>query len=476
MIREMDETHDGDAADKGAWRPTGDWAPPDATQAPVPPWAPLEGPNSPQPVAPWDRAFQQSTQQSPMSSAGSDGGGFGAPARSDPGRSDARRRPSLGRWIVTGIAFVALLAAVAGIGIAIGRSGDPSHTRSIIASPPARANQAAQGASTLDVNRIAEQVDPAIVDITAVVSSTEQDEGTGMILTSNGQVLTNNHVIEGGTSITAQIDGKGAHHRVEVLGTDATDDVALLQIEGVSHLKTVQIGNSQKLATGDGVVAIGNALGLGGPPTVTSGIVSALGRSVTARDAGTGLSEHLQGLIQTDAPINPGNSGGPLVDAAGQVIGMNTADDSGSSTQGATDIGFAIPIDRAISIVQQIERGRPTAEIQIGARGIIGVEVETIAEAESLSNNIFAGGPPVQAPVSKGAYVEQAIAGSPAERAGVTGGDVIVAVNGRTVSSPTALEASIEGRRPGSSVSITWVRANGARQTATMKLIAAPAA
>ncbi|MGH9047782.1 MAG: S1C family serine protease, partial [Acidimicrobiales bacterium] len=226
------------------------------------------------------------------------------------------------------------------------------------------------GNQTNDVATIASKIDPSVVSVTSEVIVDEQGfgsaygfeeeetvEGTGMIVTASGEVITNNHVIDGAKSISVTLDGSSKSYTAEVVGAVPTDDVALLQIEGVSGLPTVTFGNSSTVAVGDSVVAIGNALALGSSPTVTTGIISAEGRTITAEDD-SGSSETLHGLFQTDAAINPGNSGGPLIDSAGQVIGMNTAgagqDSDGTSSQ---NIGFSIPSNEIVSLLPSLERG-----------------------------------------------------------------------------------------------------------------------
>jgi S1-C subfamily serine protease len=321
------------------------------------------------------------------------------------------------------------------------------------------------GTRTIDVAAIAAEVDPAVVDIT-----TQLGAGTGMIISPGGEVLTNNHVVNGATSITARIDGRGTVYRMEVMGVDPTADVALLQMVGASKLPTVHFGNSSQLAIGDQVVAIGNALNLSGPPTVTGGAVSALNRSVSASDESSGVSESLSDLIQTDAPINPGNSGGPLVDAAGDVIGMNTAAATGTSSQSATDIGFAIPIAAAASIAHSIETGRASSAILLGERGLIGVEVLSVAQAQGLQTGVGY----YQSPVPSGAVVAQSEPGLPAEEAGIEVGDVIVAFAGRTVTTPLELTKLIDLFHPYSAVPIVWVDQNGGHHHATVILAIAP--
>jgi serine protease Do len=204
-------------------------------------------------------------------------------------------------------------------------------------------------AKPADVQAILAKVEPAVVsiDTTGVRRGGEvEGAGTGMILTADGEVLTNDHVIAGASSVTVTLFGQTIPLPAKVIGTDPTQDLALLQIEGQHGLPTVELGDSNQALVGDGVLAIGNALALSGGLTVTEGIVSSKDRSLTTTNEITGRTENLSGLLQTDAAINSGNSGGPLVNSLGQVIGMNTA--VAESTQGnapAQNIGFAIAID-----------------------------------------------------------------------------------------------------------------------------------
>jgi putative serine protease PepD len=214
-----------------------------------------------------------------------------------------------------------------------------------------------------DIQEILAKVEPAVVsiDTTAVThggNGTVEGAGTGMILTSDGEVLTNNHVVAAATSVTVTLFGQSDPRPARVIGTDPSQDLALVQIENVQGLPTVQLGDSELARVGDSVLAIGNALALAGGLTVTEGIVSSKNRSLTATSDITGRSENLSGLLQTDAAINSGNSGGPLVNSSGQVIGMNTA--VAESTQGnapAQDIGFAIAIDTIKPLLAGLRSG-----------------------------------------------------------------------------------------------------------------------
>ena len=218
-------------------------------------------------------------------------------------------------------------------------------------------------AKPADIQEVLAKVEPAVVsiDTEAVVhggDGTVQGAGTGMILTSSGEVLTNNHVIAGASVVTVTLFGQTNPLAARVIGTDPGQDLALVQIDDANGLPTVQLGDSNTARVGDDVLAIGNALALAGGLTVTQGIVSSKNRSLTATSEITGKSENLSGLIQTDAAINSGNSGGPLVDSSGQVIGMNTA--VAESTRGnapAQGIGFAIAIDTIKPLLAQLSTG-----------------------------------------------------------------------------------------------------------------------
>jgi len=233
------------------------------------------------------------------------------------------------------------------------------------------------GTNGLDVSSIAAKVDPGIVDINTTLDGGAA-AGTGMVLTSSGIVLTNNHVINGETSVNVQVAGTGPTLQADVLGYDAADDVAVLKIEHASNLATVSTGDSSQVQVNDPVVALGNALGRGGTPATAQGSVTGVNQTITAADDNGANPETLTGMIEMNAPIQPGDSGGPLVGADGNVIGMTSAGSSGSGGLGgssSTD-GYAIPINHALDIANQIEAGRSSANVHIGARAILGVEIQ----------------------------------------------------------------------------------------------------
>jgi S1-C subfamily serine protease len=317
------------------------------------------------------------------------------------------------------------------------------------------------GTGNLDQNALQAKVDPAIVDITVSLAGGQGTaEGTGMIITSGGQVLTNNHVIDGASTIKVQISGQGDSYNASVVGYDVNDDVALLQMHGQpSNLTTITIGDPSSLNVGDSVLALGNALGRGGDPQPAAGTITALDQTITAGDP-SGQSETLSGLIETNARIQPGDSGGPLIDSNGRVIGMDTAASVNGGRfrrfGGATGQGYAIPIDTAMQIVEQIRNGGAgNGNIQTGQRALLGV---------GITDN------------GQGATVQTVQSGSPAESAGIVAGDVITSVGGAQVTSASSLQAAILKHKPGDRVSVTWDDSNGRSHSATVTLISGPPA
>jgi S1-C subfamily serine protease len=330
---------------------------------------------------------------------------------------------------------------------------------------------ALHGTSTgtvLTTSQIATRVSPGLVDVVTTLGYQHaQAAGTGMLLTPSGEVLTNNHVIDGATSVSVTDVGNGRTYKARVVGYDQHQDIAVLQLQNASGLSTVNLGDSSGAAVGQHVVALGNAGGKGGAPSVVTGRITGLGASITASDAGAGTSEQLTGLIHHNADIQPGDSGGPLVNTAGQVIGIDTAGSSGFQFQpGPTHTqAFAIPINQAVSIASQIEAGRSSSTVHIGPTGFLGVEVMSATQGASSG-----------VPTGTGAAVAGVLTGSPAQRAGLTAGDVIVSAAGHAVSSPSALQAALERHHPGDSVTIRWTDQSGQTQSATVVLTTGPPA
>jgi S1-C subfamily serine protease len=375
-----------------------------------------------------------------------DGGGESPVGLSTtPAASGSGARSSRGLWT----SRVSLLLVAALVGGLAGHYGSRSASNSngITINEVNSSPGGATLPSGLSIPALVRRVQSSVVSID-VKGSGQEDQGTGMILTANGLVVTNNHVIAaavGGGTITVTRTGTTKSLAATLIGTNPIDDVALIKIDNVAHLPTVTFGNANKLEVGDAVVAIGNALGLAaGTPTVTSGIVSALGRTVTASDASS--SETLNNLIQTDAAINPGNSGGPLLDDHGDVIGMNTAV-AGTLPDGTNsqNIGFAIPVTTIESLLTSLKAG----ESVVSHGAFIGVEITSMTAALQQEYGFT---------VSSGAVVMSVIKGTGAARAGVRQGDVIVGINHSTIASAQDVTAVISALRPGDVVTVHLVR------------------
>jgi S1-C subfamily serine protease len=316
-----------------------------------------------------------------------------------------------------------------------------------------------------DPTAIASAVAPTIVDVNTTLGlQGAQAAGTGIVLTSTGEVLTNNHVIAGATSVSVTDVGNGQTYQASVLGYDRSEDIAVIQLKGASGLRTASIGDSSKVNVGDGVVALGNAGGVGGAPSVVTGSVTATNQAITASDENGANAEQLTGLIQVAANIQPGDSGGPLVDNGGHVIGMDTAASGGFRFQASGGEGFAIPINQAVSVAKEIKAGHASSTIHIGTTAFLGVDV-----AGSGNGNRFGGG------ATSGAQIAQVVNGSPAEQAGLTRGDVITSVDGKTVDQPSTLTQLLDGHHPGDQVKVGYVDTAGQSQTATVRLATGPA-
>ncbi len=327
------------------------------------------------------------------------------------GRSTWRRGAG-----AAGLTILALVAGATGGFVGQRLAGEDAATTAVAT---ARVS-APGGATTLDVAAVLAAVEGAVADIQAT-GPRGRGQGSGVVYSADGLVLTNAHVVEGATQVTVTTPGDRQARNATVVGTDAARDIAVLRLENTDGLVVAQLGSSSDVAVGQDVVAIGNALGLRGDPSVTRGIVSALDRTIG----------DLAGLLQTDAAINSGNSGGPLVNANGQVIGINTAI---AVQNNAQNIGFAIPIDAARSIAERLVSGRSPTTAFLGV---------------ATSDNDAA---------TTGATVGEITAGSPAARAGLAVGDVIVAVDGEAVSGAAALGRVIGDQQPGATVTLTVLR------------------
>jgi S1-C subfamily serine protease len=322
-------------------------------------------------------------------------------------------------------------------------------------------SKAAPGASVASAASVASRIDDTLVDVNSTFGyQGASGAGTGIVLTSNGEVLTNNHVIDGATSISVTDVGNGQTYSATVVGYDKSDDVAVLQLQGASGLATARIGSSAGAAVGQQVTAVGNAGGVGGTPTSASGTITALRQAITASDELDGTTEQLSNLIETDADVQPGDSGGALVNSAGEVIGMNTAASQGYSLQSTASQGYAIPIDQALRIARQIESGKASPTVHVGSTGFLGV-------LASGSGSVLGSG-------STGAVVGEVVPGAAAAQAGIVAGDLITSVDGHAVGSATALSRLLAAEHAGSRVRIGWTDSSGQAHTSTVELGSGP--
>jgi S1-C subfamily serine protease len=344
---------------------------------------------------------------------------------------------------------------------------------------------------------IVNKVAPGLVIInTTLQYSSEQAAATGMVIRSDGLVLTNNHVIEDSTSITART-ATGQTYTAKVVGYDVTGDIALIKLQGASGLRAVPIGDSKAVKAGDSVVGLGNAQGQNVIVPVT-GQVTALNQTITAGDQGGSISqETLHGMIQTNANIVSGDSGGPLANSAGQVIGMDTAGNDGGFSVQQSAAGYAIPIDTALAVAQQIAQGQASSTITIGYPPFMGILIgrgsdsDPQAQAGQQQNSGFGGfggsgnhgcynsdrsvpAPQNIANVSSGTLILGTICGGPAAAAGMTAGSVITAVNGQAIGSPESLMGVVSKYRPGTTISVTWVSPSGQRSVSSVTLTVGP--
>ena len=341
---------------------------------------------------------------------------------------------------------------------ATGGSGSSTSTSAQVAGDAPQ-----QAAADGSVEAVAARVLPSVVKLD-VSGDGQTGSGSGVILTEDGQILTNEHVAsvagEGGSITVSFNDGTKAP--ATVLGTDPLTDTALVQAEDVSGLTPVTIGKSANLSVGEVVVAIGSPFGL--DATVTSGIVSALDRPVDVGSDGQGNSTTYP-AIQTDAAINPGNSGGPLVDLAGNLVGINSSIRSTGSTEGAAagsiGLGFAIPIDEVLPIVDQMKNGETPTHARLG----ITVSNVGAGGQQPQSGPLTPGTPSAGAEVVDGAEIQEVTDGSAAGAAGLENGDVITKIDDRLISSADSLVATIRSYRPGDEVTVTYLR--GDREATT---------
>ncbi len=406
--------------------------PPSGSSDDAPPTEPVTAPRTAAPVA-----------AAPASSA---------VAPWPPATPRSRRTSGGMRYALTGALVGGLVGALAAGGLVFAFGGSdttttivqPSSSKAVVTRPSTEITQDG------DVAAIIAKDEPAIVAVTTGggPGSGNGGAGTGFVITADGYIVTNNHVAEGATKIeVAFTDGEVAS--AKTVGTDPSADLAVLKVD-LTGLPTVELGDSDTAQVGDSVVAIGNALALEGGLSVTRGIISGTDRTVDT-DAGSSLV----GMLQTDAAINPGNSGGPLLDAQGQVIGINTAIANPASAQ---NVGFAIPISKAKPIIEDLRLGRAAA--------FLGVSTQNVTPAVARELDLK---------VQSGAYVTKVTADTPAKAAGIQEGDVIVEIGGKAVEDSADVQTAVREHRPGDKVTVVVDR-KGDKKSFDATLIERPAA
>jgi putative serine protease PepD len=353
-----------------------------------------------------------------------------------------------GRRRLAGALAVAVLAAGAGIGGAAGYDALTNNDSEVVSSLEADTDTGPAPGG--EIERVAQKVLPSVAQVN-VAGGGQAGSGTGIIISSDGQILTNNHVVEsaadGGSITVAFNDATNA--KAKVLGRDPITDLAVIKADGQDDLTPAALGSSRELKVGQQVVAIGSPFGL--ESTVTSGIISALNRPVASGDLG-GKNQTVFPAVQTDAAINPGNSGGPLVDLKGRVIGINSAIRANGMTSaeaGNIGLGFAIPIDLAKNVSKQLVKGDKVEHARIG-----------VTVGPAIAKDDITG---------IGAEVKEVTKDSAGDEAGLEVGDIITAVNDTPIASSNALVASIRGYQPGETITITYQR-DGDRRTTDVTL------
>jgi putative serine protease PepD len=354
--------------------------------------------------------------------------------------------PSARRAALLGALAGGLVSALVATGVSVALDDDASAP---VDRPVVTPITTSQG--VIDVHAILDKVQSSVVTIRTSSETAQglfEGAGSGIVLSAEGLVLTNAHVIGAIGEITVVLSD-GSERTATLVGSSPDDDLAVIQVEDVADLVPAELGSSDDLAVGDEVIAIGNALDLGGEPTVTRGIVSAKERDLSAE----GVS--LEGLIQTDAAINPGNSGGPLVNAAGQVVGVNTA-----IVPDAQNLGFSIAIDRARPIIERIEAGDGQITPDQAFLGVSSVDIADITPDVRARFEVD---------VDEGAFVSEVVPGSAADEAGLIAGDVIVSIDGTKVVVADDVRETILDKEPGDSVELKVLRL-GKERTLTAEL------
>jgi putative serine protease PepD len=394
--------------------------------------------------SPWSVTPPTSPPSAPQGPAGPPAPPAASPGPSGPSGTTRRERRSRPRNFLVGALVGGLCGAVVAAGVVTLVDDDGS---SPSANPSTPAAVVKRASSTIgnqgDIANIIQSVEPGVVSVFVDLGGGQQAEGTGFVISSDGDIVTNAHVVEGSKDVKVEFtDGKQLD--ADVTGRDSAADIAVLDVNA-SNLPVVCLGSSDDVQVGDDVVAIGNALGLEGGLSVTRGIISGPPRP------GTGVASGVENVLQTDTAINHGNSGGPLVNSDGCVIGINTAIEDQ-----AQNVGFAIPIDHAKPIIDDIKAGRKPAFLGVGTTTL------TPEIAEQLDVDADAG-----------AVVESVTPGSPAADAGIKRGDVIVKVGDSEIADSGAIAPAVRNHRPGDTVEVTIVRGND-RQTVQATLVERP--
>ena len=371
-----------------------------------------------------------------------------APPATPPTSPPAPERGGLSprRAALLGALVGAVVAALVAAGVTLAFDDDPvTTTRATTVTPVTTSD------GGLDIQGILAKVQPSVVAIQTSQTTSRgifEGAGSGIVLSADGLVLTNAHVIGGLGDITVVLSD-GTEREATLVGASPDDDIAVIRVAGATDLVPAELGSSDDLQVGDEVIAIGNALNLGGEPTVTRGIVSAKDRDLDAQGV------RLEGLIQTDAAINPGNSGGPLVNAAGQVVGMNTA-----IVADAQNLGFSIAIDRAKPIIQDLEDGKGTVTPDQAFLGVSSTDVDGLADAVRQRFSVD---------LEAGAFVTEVVPGSAAAKGGLEVGDVIVEIDGTEVATSSDVREAVTAHEPGDEVDLRVVR-DGDERTLTVTL------
>ncbi|MFZ0664392.1 MAG: trypsin-like peptidase domain-containing protein [Acidimicrobiales bacterium] len=374
----------------------------------------------------------------------------------------AAGKPVVAVFLVACVALAGVVGAL--VGHSVWQSTKLGSLQSSASTLPSVGNGSSNGSNNSNstplgsAQAIASRVDPGLVDINTTLGYEQlEGAGTGMVLTSNGLVLTNNHVVEGATSISVTDIGNGKTYGATIVGYDRTKDVAVIQLTDASGLTTVTLASNSNVTSGEEVVAVGNAGGAGGTPSYAAGTVTATGQSITAEDDANGTSEQLTGLIETNADIVAGDSGGPLVNAEGQVLGMDTAAAQGFEFQSTGDQGYSIPISEAYGLATSIKSGDSSSTVHVGPTAFLGVEVESSSSSGTT-----------------GALIAELLPNGPAEQAGLLEGDTITSLGGTSVTSPEGLTNVILTKKPGDTVQVQYFDSSGNQHTTTLKLGSGP--